>query len=136
MRSSPSIFPKFYNPCIHVLQTCKSCKMYSWVLFDSFTSWDNDRDHVHVFYIFHTMVLLWVKDLTFLLPNIAQRLGTHSYDVIFFYIMCTTQLPSSPYLFSDSTKMLGSLDLLSTLPRLDLYVYIDFPPIARLLENP
>jgi hypothetical protein len=105
LSSFPSLFPRFYNPCLHVLQTCRNYKMYSWELFDTFASWDNDKDHVHVFYISHTMVLLWVRDLEFLLPSIVKMLGTHSYDVLVFYIMYTRQLPSSPYLCSDSTEM-------------------------------
>jgi hypothetical protein len=49
------------------------------------------------------------------------------------YIM---HIPSSPYLYSDSTKMSDSSDLLSAILQLDLYVYTGFPPIERLLAKP
>jgi hypothetical protein len=79
-----------------------------WNFFDTFASLENDKDHVHVFYIFHTMVLLWVKDSTFLLPSTAKMLGTHSYDVLMLCIMYTKKIPSFPCLNYDSTKMSDS----------------------------
>jgi hypothetical protein len=63
MMSSASLSPRFCSPCIHVQLTCKNYQMYSLILFDTSASWDNDRDHAHVFYISHTMVLLMIKDL-------------------------------------------------------------------------
>jgi hypothetical protein len=62
-------------------------------------------DHVHVFYIFHTMVLLWVRDLEILVPSTAQMLGTHSHDVLMFCIRYTRKPPSFPFLCYDSTEM-------------------------------
>jgi hypothetical protein len=54
--------------------------MYSLVLFDTFASWDNDRDHTHVFYISHTMVVLKITDLAYLLIYTVKIMDTHSYD--------------------------------------------------------
>jgi hypothetical protein len=84
-----------------------------------------------VFYISNAMVFLRVKDLTFLSQSTAQRLGTHYYDVLLFCIMCTRHLPSFTFPYSNSTEMLGSSYLLSALPQLDMYAYIDFPQISR-----
>jgi hypothetical protein len=42
--------------------------MNSWVLSNTSASWDNDMDHVHVFYRSHTMVLLLEKGLVDLFP--------------------------------------------------------------------
>jgi hypothetical protein len=50
--------------------------------------------------------------------------------------MYTRHLPSFHFPYSDSIEMSGSSDLLSSLPQLDLYAYIDSPPIERLLVNP
>jgi hypothetical protein len=66
----------------------------------------------------------------------AQRLDIHSYDDLLFYKMCTVHLPSFPYLYSDSTEILSSPRLLSTLPQLDLYAYIDFTLTTMLLARP
>jgi hypothetical protein len=104
-------------------------------MFHTSTSWDNDKDHVHVLYISHTMVLLWVKDSTFLSPSTVQRLATHSYDVLMFCRMCTIHLPSSPFPYSDSNEMSGGSYRLSYLPQMDLYVYTDFPLIERFLAR-
>jgi hypothetical protein len=56
-------------------------------------------------YIFHTIVLLWVRDSEDLLPSTAQMLGTHFCGVLLFRIRYTRQLPYLPCLCSDSTKM-------------------------------
>jgi hypothetical protein len=82
------------------------------------------------------MVLLCVKDSTFLSPITLQRWGTHSHDDLMFCIMCTRHIPSSLFPYSDLTEMLSSSYLLSALPQLDLYSYTSFPPIARLLARP
>jgi hypothetical protein len=110
--------------------------MYSLVLSDTFASWGNDRDHAHVFYKYHTMVLLKIKGLAYPLQYTAQIMDTHSCDALQFYIMCTKHLPFSPYLYSDSTEMLSSSGLVSTLPQLDLSAYTDFPLTIRLLAEP
>jgi hypothetical protein len=136
LMSSPSLSPRFCSPCLHVQLTCKNYKMYSLVLSDTSASWDNDRDHAHVFCISHTMVLLKIKDLAYLLLYTAQIMDTHSYDDLLSCIMYTKHLLFSPYLYSDSTEMLSSSDLVSALPQLDLSAYIDFPLTVRLLAGP
>jgi hypothetical protein len=50
---------------------------------------------------------------------------THSYDDLLSCIMYTRHL-FSLYLYSDSTEMYVSSDLLSVLLQLDLYAYTDF----------
>jgi hypothetical protein len=43
LKSSLSLSPKFYSPCLHVQLTCKNYKIYSSILSDTFSSWGNDR---------------------------------------------------------------------------------------------
>jgi hypothetical protein len=105
--------------------------MYSLVLSDTSASGGNDRDHAHVFCKSHTMVLLKIKGLTYPLQYTAQIMDTHSCDALQLCIMCTKHLPFSPYIYSDSTEMLISSGLASTLSQLDLSAYIDFPLIVR-----
>jgi hypothetical protein len=73
-------------------------------------------DHAHVFYISHTMVHLKINNLAYLLLYTAQTMDTHSYDDLLSFIVYTKHLLFSPYLYSDSTKMLSSSDLVSALP--------------------
>jgi len=111
---SPS--PNFYSPCLHVQQTCKNYKMYSSVIFDTSTSGGNDRDHAHLFYKFHTMVLLKTKGLKYPLQYTTQMMDTHSYDELISCTLYKRHLPFFPYLYSHSTKMLSYSGLASILP--------------------
>jgi hypothetical protein len=136
LMSSPSLFSRFYSPCLRVQLTCKNYKMYSSVLSDTYASWDNDRDHAHVLCISHTMVQMKIRGLTCLLLYTVKIMDTHSYDNLLSFIMYTMHLLFSHYLYSDSTEMLSFSCLLSSLPQLDLYAYIDFPLTAMLLARP
>jgi len=128
--------PRFYSPCLHVQLTCKNYKMYSLVLSDIFALGGNDRDHSHVFWKYHTMVLLKIKGLAYPLQYTAQIMDIHSCDALRFNIVCTKHLPFFPYLYSDSNKRLSSSGLVSTLPQLNLFAYIDFPLTIKLLVGP
>jgi hypothetical protein len=136
LKSSLSSSPKLYSPSLHVQQTCKNYKMYSSTLFDTSALGGNDRDHAHVFYKSHTMVLLKIKGLAYPLQYTAQIMDTHSYDGLLYCTLYTKRVPFSPYLYSDSTKMLSSPGLASTLPQLDMFAYTDFPLIIRLFAEP
>jgi len=136
LMSSPSLSLRFWSPCLRVQLTYKNYKMYSSVLSNTSTSWDNDRVHSHVFCISHTIVLPKIKDLEYLLLDTAQIMGTRSYDDLLFCIMYTKHILFSPYLYFDSNEMLSSSDLVSSLPQLDLSTYTDFPLTVRLLAEP
>jgi hypothetical protein len=110
--------------------------MYSSVLSDTYVLWNNDRDHSHVFYISHTMVLLKIKNLAYLILYTSQIMDGHSYDDLISFIMYTIHLLFSPYLYSDLTEISSSSNLVSTLPQLDLSTYIDFPLTVRILAGP
>jgi hypothetical protein len=99
-------------------------------------SWDNDNDHSHVLCISHTMVLLKIKDLAYLLLYTTQIMDTHSYDDLLSFIEYTRHLLFSPYLYFDSTEMLSSSYLVATLPQLDMSDYIVFLVTIRLLAGP
>jgi hypothetical protein len=136
LKSSPSLSPNFYSPCLHSLLTCKSYKMCSLALSDIYASLDNDKDHVCVFYISHTMVLLKIRGLLYPLIYTTQIMETHSYDDLLSCIMYTRHLLSSPYLYSDLIEMSNSSDLVSALPHLDLYIFTDFLLTVMLLAEP
>jgi hypothetical protein len=63
-------------------------------------------------------------------------LSTHSCDVLLLYIQYTKQILFFPSLCSNLNEMSYSSDILSTLLQLDMYVYINYPPIARFLAEP
>jgi len=136
LQSFVSSSPRLYNPCLRVQLTYKSYKMYSSILFDTSTSGENDKDHAHVFFKSHTMVLLKLKSLAYLLQYIAKIMDTHYCDVLLSYTLYTKHLLFSPFLCYDSTIMLSSPDLASSLPQLDLYACIGFPLAVRLLAGP
>jgi hypothetical protein len=96
----------------------------------------NDRDHAHVLYISHTMVLLKIKGLAYSLLYTTQIMGTHSCDGLLSCTLYTRHLIFSPFLYSDSTGMLSSSDFVSTLPQLNLYAFTRFLLIAMLHAKP
>jgi hypothetical protein len=112
--------------------------MYSSVLSDTFSSWENDRDHAHVFYKSHTMVLLKINGLAYPLLCFAQKMDTHSCDALQFSITCTKHLPFFLYLYSNFTEMLSSSGIVSALPlpQLDLSSYTSFPLVVVFLAKP
>jgi hypothetical protein len=116
----PSSSPSSYNLYHHGPLTCKSCSMKSWVLYDTSASLDNEMDHVHVFYRYCTMVLLWEKVLVALFPCIVRMLGTCSCDVLLSYMWYTKQILFSLFSYSGLVGMRGSLDPPSTPIWLDM----------------
>jgi hypothetical protein len=60
--------PYFYNLCHRGPLTCKSCNMNSLELSGISASLGSDMDRGSVSYKFHTIALLLVMDLEFLLP--------------------------------------------------------------------
>jgi hypothetical protein len=82
LMSSLSLTPWFYSLCHHGLLTCKSCNMNSLGLSSTSASLGNDMDHGLVSYKFHTIVLLLVMDLAFMLTCIVRMLDIRSYGVL------------------------------------------------------
>jgi hypothetical protein len=136
LQSFLSSSPRFYSPCLHVQLTYKSYKMCSSVLSDISASGGNDRDHAHVFFKSHTMVLLKLKGLAYPLQYTVKIMDTHSCDGLLSCTLYTKHLLFSPFLCSDSTGMLSSSNLASTLPQLDLYACTGFPLAVRLPAEP
>jgi hypothetical protein len=80
LKSFLSSFPEFFIICLHVPLTYKNYKKLSSTLSDTSTLGDNNKDHVHVLYIFHTMVLLKLKGFEYPLLYTAKIMDTHSCD--------------------------------------------------------
>jgi hypothetical protein len=63
-------------------------------------------------------------------------MDTHSCDNLLSCIIYAKHILFYPYLYFDSTEILISLGLLSAIPQLVMYAYIDFPLTAMLLARP
>jgi hypothetical protein len=63
LQSFLSSSPRFYSPCLRMQLTYNSYNMYSSELSGTSASRGNYRDHAHVFFKSHTMVLLKLNDL-------------------------------------------------------------------------
>jgi hypothetical protein len=72
------------------------------------TSLCSDKGRDLVSCIFHTITLLLVADLAYLLPYTARMLGIHSCGVLLSYMRCTKQLLVCPCSYSGSAEMLDS----------------------------
>jgi hypothetical protein len=110
--------------------------MCSLVLSDTSASGVSDKDHAHVFFKSHTMVLLKIKGLAYLLQYTAQIMDNHSCDGLLSCTLYTRHLLFYPSIYSDSTGMLSYSDLDSSLPQLDLYSCTSFPLAAMLPIDP
>jgi hypothetical protein len=108
LQSFLSSSPRFYNPCLRIQLTYKSYKMFSLLLSDIFSSGGNDRDHAHVFFKSHTMVLLKLKGLAYPLQYTMKIMDTHSCDDLLSCTLYTKHLLFYPFLCFDSTGMLSS----------------------------
>jgi hypothetical protein len=128
--------PRFYSPCLHVQLTYKSYKMCSSIFSDISTSRGNDRDHAHVIFKSYTMVLLKLKGLAYPLQYTTKIMETHSCDGLLSCTLYTRHLLFSPFLCYNSTRMLSSSNIASSLPQLDLYACIGFPLDVRLSAEP
>jgi hypothetical protein len=82
------------------------------------------------------MVLLKVKDLEYPLKYTAKIIYTHSCDDLLSYTLYNKHLLFSPFLCSDSTRMLISSYIASSLQQLDLYACTSFPLAVRLPVRP
>jgi len=111
LQSFISSSPRFYSPCLRVQLTYKSYKMYSSVFSGNSTSGGNDKDHAHVFYKYHTMVLLKIKGFSYPLQYIMQIMDIHSFDGLLSFTLYTRHLLLSPFLYYDSTIMLSSSNI-------------------------
>jgi len=65
-----------------------------------------------------------------------QITNTHSCDGIFSYTLYIKHLLFSPFLYSNSTRMLISSNIASSLPQLDLYACTGFLLGVRLPTEP
>jgi hypothetical protein len=74
-----------------------------------------DRGHDLVSYKLHTMALLWVMGLEFLLPYTVRMLDICSCGVLLSCMCYTKELLVCPYSYSGSTEMLNSSSPHSTL---------------------
>jgi hypothetical protein len=124
LQSFVSTYPRLYNPCLHVQMSYKSYKIYSLVPYDTSALGGNDKDHAHAFSKYHTIFLLKLKGLAYPLQYIAQIMDTHSCDGFLSCTLYTRHIFFYPFLYSDSTGMLSSSNLASTLPNLYLYACI------------
>jgi hypothetical protein len=136
MKFFPSLGPFSYNLYHRDPPTYKSFNMNSWVLSDTFASLDNDMDHSHVPYIYHTMVLLLAKGLVLLFPCTARKLGTHSSGVLLSYMWYTKQLLCSLFPDSDQARMLDSSGPPSIPLLSDLSYDTGSLPVVRLPAEP
>jgi hypothetical protein len=82
------------------------------------------------------MVLSKIKDLAYPLLYTLKIMETHFYDGLMSCTLYTRHILFSPFLYYDSTRILISLYLVSTLIELHLSSYTDFPLIAMLLAKP
>jgi hypothetical protein len=92
---SPS--PRFYSPCLHVQMSYKSYNIYSSEMSNIFASEGNDRDHAHVFFKSHTMVLFKPNGLEYPLQYTVKIMDTHFCDDLFSCTLYTRQVLFSPF---------------------------------------
>jgi hypothetical protein len=100
------------------------------------TSLGSDMNRGLVSYRSHTIVLLLVMDLGFLLPCTVRMLDIHSYGFLSSCMRYTKWILVCPYFCSGLARMLISSNLPSTLRWLDLSTDIGFLPVARLPVEP
>jgi hypothetical protein len=136
LQSFLSSSPRYYSPCLCVQLIYKIFNMYSSELSGISASRGNDRDHAHVFFKYRTMVLLGPKGLAYPLQYTVKIMDTYSCDDLLSYTFYTIHLLFSPFLCSNLTGMLSSLDIASSLPKLDRYACIGFLLAVRLLAGP
>jgi hypothetical protein len=99
-------------------------------------SLDNDMDHAHVSYIYHTIFILSEKGLAILFPCIVQKLSTHSCGFLMSYMWYTRQLLFYPYPYYGSVEMSNSSDPPSYPLLLDLSSSICSLLVVRLPTKP
>jgi hypothetical protein len=116
LQSFISSSPRLYSPFLCVQLTYKSYKMCSSVLYDISMLGGNDKDHSYMFCESHTMVLLKLKGLGYLLQYTSKIMDIHSCDDLVSCTLYTRHLLFSHFLCFDSTIMLSSSNISSSLP--------------------